>query len=62
LEPDQAALMLARQCACLASVRRCPGTLDRVRRLTRLTPGDFVALGQEYALQQGRQTAIGFLV
>lgn len=48
LEPDQAALLLARQCAGLGVAPPLPADLRRVRRLARLTPGDFAALARRH--------------
>ncbi|KAK0330843.1 hypothetical protein LTR94_031247, partial [Friedmanniomyces endolithicus] len=48
LEPDQAALLLARQCAGLGVAPPLPADLGRVRRLARLTPGDFAALARRH--------------
>ena len=48
LEPDQAALLPARQCAGLGLATPLPADLGRVRRLARLTPGDFAALARRH--------------
>ena len=48
LGAEQAALMLARQCAALGLDAPLPADLDRVRRLERLTPGDFAALARRH--------------
>jgi SpoVK/Ycf46/Vps4 family AAA+-type ATPase len=48
LGPDQAALMLARQCAALSLDAPPPAALAALRRLDRLTPGDFAALARRH--------------
>jgi SpoVK/Ycf46/Vps4 family AAA+-type ATPase len=48
LGPDQAALMLARQCAALSLDAPSPAALAALRRLDRLTPGDFAALARRH--------------
>jgi SpoVK/Ycf46/Vps4 family AAA+-type ATPase len=48
LGPEQAALLLARQCASLGIPAPAPDDLDRVRRLAGLTPGDFAALARRH--------------
>ncbi|MEW6373480.1 MAG: ATP-binding protein [Pseudomonadota bacterium] len=48
LGPDQAATMLARQCAALGLADPQPDDDARVRRLDRLTPGDFAALARRH--------------
>ncbi|MGO4478246.1 AAA family ATPase [Massilia sp. 2TAF26] len=48
LGAGQAALMLARQCAALGLDAPLPADLERVRRLERLTPGDFAALARRH--------------
>lgn len=48
LAPEQAALLLARQCAALDLAAPAAADLERVRRLDRLTPGDFAALARRH--------------
>jgi AAA+ superfamily predicted ATPase len=48
LGPEQAALMLARQCDALGLPAPAPADLARVRALKRLTPGDFAALARRH--------------
>jgi SpoVK/Ycf46/Vps4 family AAA+-type ATPase len=48
LGPEQAALMLARQCAALGLGAPLPADLGAVRRLAQLTPGDFAALARRH--------------
>ena len=48
LGPDQGALMLARQCAALGLASPQAAEQARVRRLERLTPGDFAALARRH--------------
>jgi SpoVK/Ycf46/Vps4 family AAA+-type ATPase len=48
LGPDQAALMLARQCAALGLDAPPTAALAALRRLDRLTPGDFAALARRH--------------
>jgi len=48
LGPDQAALMLARQCTALGLATPQLDECTRVRRLDRLTPGDFAALARRH--------------
>jgi ATP-dependent 26S proteasome regulatory subunit len=48
LEPDQAALLLTRQCASLGLTPPEQAELARVRRVAMLTPGDFAALERRH--------------
>lgn len=57
LGPDQAALMLARQCAALELDTPQPCADVRVRRLDRLTPGDFAALARRHRFTPFAQAA-----
>jgi AAA+ superfamily predicted ATPase len=48
LAPEQAATMLARQCAAFALASPAPADLERVRRIAVLTPGDFAGLARRH--------------
>jgi SpoVK/Ycf46/Vps4 family AAA+-type ATPase len=48
LRPDQAALLLARECAAMGLETPQASDLERVRRLAVLAPGDFAALARRH--------------